>query len=429
MNKENSPFGRRQFLQWSALTAGMTALTACAGKSPSSAGLGFSYSNWQGGTDALFEEILADYETKASVTIDRQALVSFSDYQTRFRTLLSGGSPPDVMRLNDDFLRELSDKEQILDLTAYIKKSGIDKADYFENVFDFTLLPRGQSGIAIAVQPRVIFYNKTLFEAAGVPLPPTDWSSAGWEWDDFLEAAKALTTDTDQWGTILNKDTGYENTFAVNNGGPGIFSTDGRSFTLADDEGIEAIQWVADLAVEHKVSPPWAELGVDQIELSMFVAGKLGMLLGTFGSATYFRDNVTDFEWDVAPIPAKVEQKQEGSMVLFVIPTKSKNPDAAWDFLEYLSGPEGGSVFAKNAAFIPVNRAAAQAIKGSDSQPKNIALFIEAASHQASVNSTSATAEAVAIYRPQLERVYTGEISAREALTGVRDQVEAALSR
>ncbi|WP_089773136.1 extracellular solute-binding protein [Ruania alba] len=69
----------------------------------------------------------------------------FDDYQTRFRTLIAGGSPPDLMRLNDDFLREMSDKESILDIEPYLSESGVDTSDYFEGVLDFTALPNGRA--------------------------------------------------------------------------------------------------------------------------------------------------------------------------------------------------------------------------------------------------------------------------------------------
>ena len=51
----------------------------------------------------------------------------------------------------------------------------------------------------------MVYYNKNLFDAAGIAYPTADWT-----WDDFTEDAKALTLDTngdgkmDQWGTISN---------------------------------------------------------------------------------------------------------------------------------------------------------------------------------------------------------------------------------
>lgn len=431
MTNPKSSIARRSFLISSGLLASSAALAACTGsqggaavsKSKSLTGAG-----WQDAvTDLVFGQVAKDFEAKTGTTIKAQASVPFSDYQTRFRTLLAGGSPPDVMRLNDDFLREMSDKKSVLDLAPYIKKSNVNIDDYFANVYNFAEKPNGHAGMVIGTQSRVVFYNKTLFQKEGLPLPPTTWTSDGWTWDDFLAAAQALQKGSTQYGAVVNKDTSFENTFSVNNGGPGIFSNDGKAFTLADPEGFEAIQWVADLALKHDAAPPWSIIHAENAEQQLFAAGKLGMLFGASGGSAYYQQNVKNFVWDIAPVPAKVRQQQEGSMIVMVIPTKAENPDLAWEFLNFAAGPEGGKRFAEAGICIPVNRVASKSLTNNGKAPEHIGLFVEGADHNSSVNSTTATAQAVAIYRPQLERVFIGDITARDALTSVRDQVNAVL--
>ncbi len=427
-----TPLTRRTFLVASGLTAATAALAACsAGAGTGSGGsTTITGAGWDDGiTDLLFGDVRTAWQKKTGDTLKPQASVPFTDYQTRFRTLIAGGSPPDVMRLNDDFLRELTDKKSIRDLSAYIKHSDVDLGDYYANVYDFATFGTQRTAQIIGTQPRVIYYNKTMFQKAGVPLPPTDWTDEGWTWDDFLAAAQALTRGPDQYGCVVVKDTGYENTFSVNNGGEGVFSKDGHRFTLADPSGYEAVQWVADLALKHKVAPSWGEIQPDQAEQQLFAAGRLGMLFGASSGASYFQQNVHDFEWDIAPVPGKVRQQQEGSMIVTVIPTKAKNPDLAWDFLNYAAGPEGGAYFAKAGICVPVNKTAAQSLPATGQPPANVKLLAQAADHNSSVNSTTATSQAVAIYRPQLEKVYIGETTAKDALTSVRTQIEALIAR
>ena len=117
--------------------------------------------------------------------------MAFTDYQSRFRTLLAGGAPPDVMRLNDDFLREMSDKRQLLDLGDRL--SSLDASALYQELYDFTDLPAGRGGLAIGTAPRVMYYNKTVLSAAGIT-PPRTWIADGWTWDDFLAAAKEVAS-------------------------------------------------------------------------------------------------------------------------------------------------------------------------------------------------------------------------------------------
>lgn len=425
---------RRGFLGASVGVGGAVFLAACSSGGGSSAAGGsknFSYANWSDApaVSQLYIDVINEYEKKNGVKVDRQANVSFDDYNTKFRTLLAGGQPPDVMRLNDDFLRELADKGQLYDTSAYIKQSGIAMADYFPTTFNFGELGGKHASMTIGLSPRVIYYNKTAFQKAGIPLPPSTWTMKGWTWDDFLSAAKALTKGTSQYGCQLTLDTGNEQAWPKNNGGSGIFAKDGKSFTLGDGVNAEAMQWLADLAVKYKVHAPWADIQATNATYDRFTNQQDMMRSGPMSDFTQIQSSVKDFEWDIAPLPGKVNQLQNGGFTLFVIPAKAKNTKAAFKFLEYLSGPEGGARFASNAAFVPVNRQAAKSLGASDSVAKgaNLALFAEAADHQTNTSSTTATSQAVALYRPQLELVYAGNKTAKEALGGVKDQINSIL--
>jgi multiple sugar transport system substrate-binding protein len=424
-NSDSIKLSRRGFLGGSAAAIGGLAFSSAT--RAWAAGGGFSIANWSDApaVSQLYFDIMDNYQKATGVKINRQANVSFADYNTRFRVLLAGGSPPDVMRLNDDFLREMSDKKQILDLTALIKSSDLKMEDYFPDVFNFTQTPGGHTGMTIGVSPRVMYYNKTAFQKAGIPLPPKTWTKEGWTWDDFLNAAKALTRGTEQYGVQITLDTALEQMWPVNNGGEGIFSKDGRSFTLSEGPNVEAIQYVADLALVHKVAAPWADVQATNATFDRFTNQQDLMRSGPMSDYSYFQGAIKDFEWDVAPQPGKVAQMQNGGNTLFVIPTKAKHPEDAFKFLEYLTGPEGGKLFAANAAFIPVNKDAAKTIGAAGNVATgNMQLFVEAAANQTNTNSTIATSQAVAVYRPQLQLVYAGSMTAKQALADAKSQID-----
>jgi multiple sugar transport system substrate-binding protein len=152
------------------------------------------------------------------------------------------------------------------------------------------------------------------------------------------------------------------------------------------------------------------------------------MIFTTFGQVPYYQKNVTDFEWDIAPVPAKVAQRQEGSLIVFCIPKDAKNPEGAWELLKYMSGNDGATAFAQAGYFIPALPSAASLIQPGDQPPANITLFTTAAENQASVTPTTNQLRAEQVYRPQLDLVYTCEKSAEEVLSTVRSDVEAALA-
>lgn len=389
-----------------------------------------SFMNWATVAGTPLETALNAFQEQAGISVNVQPAPT-TEYETKMRTLLASGAPPDVMRINDNLVRDFATANQLLDLKPYIDAAG--ETGYIESLFIFPVTPDGtHPAWVIGTDPRAFFYNATMFEEAGVPPPPDTWTSENWTWDDFLETARALTIEGERWGANVYSDTGYEQTWIVNNGvEAGIYSEDGTKFTMAEPAAIEAIQWATDLSCEHGVQPPWSELQPDVEDASdqLFAAGRVGMYFATFGLVPYLNQNVSDFTWDIAPVPAKVNQQQEGSLIVFCIPKDAKNPDAAWELLRFLGGPDGGGIFAETGYFIPVWEEAGAQIQPGNGLPPHVGLFAEAATHN-SVVSPNAVGQGRArmIYRQQLDLVYTCQKSAEEVLTGVREEVEAILA-
>jgi multiple sugar transport system substrate-binding protein len=389
-----------------------------------------SFMNWDVVAGTPLETALNAFQEETGITVKIQPTPT-QDYTTRMRTLLASGSPPDVMRIDDDLVRGFAEANQLTDLTELIEGSAVNTDEFNQPLFTFPVQADGtHPAWVIGTQPRVIYYNVTMFEELGVPLPPDTWSGDSWTWDDFLATAQQLTdAEAQRWGALIYGDNAYEQTFSVNNGVEGgIYSPDGTEFTLASEKGVEAVQWVTDLTCVHEVQPPWSQLQQDQARQQLFASGRLGMIFGAFGLVPYFRDNVTDFTWDIAPVPAKEDQKQEGSLIVFCIPQDAANKEAAWQLLTFLSSEAGGNIFAENGYFIPILPGAAELISPGEESPANIRLFIEAAEHQSSVSPSTYQEQAEQIYRPQLDLVYNCEQSAADTLPPLKEQVEQALA-
>ncbi|MEU4292993.1 sugar ABC transporter substrate-binding protein [Kribbella sp. NPDC026596] len=435
MQTQLSNLSRRRFLAGlGTLSAGLAAggaLAGCGGNGngSSSGGKSLTFLNWEQVKGTPLEQAIQAYEKSSGAKVTVQPAVT-QEYDTKMRTLLAGGSPPDIMRINDDFVRGFSEQGALLDLKPYIEKDQLDTSAFAKEAYEFPKQPDGShTAWILGYQPRLIFYNVDLFKQAGVPLPPTDWSSAGWTWSDFAETAKKLTDPAKkQYGALVYLDTGYEQTFTVNHGSQtGIFSTDGTKFTLPDAKEVEALQWATDLTCKDKVQPPWSALQQDNVQNQMFAQGKIAMMFATFGTVPYMRTTVKDFTWDVAPPPADLEQKTESSVIVFCIPKTAKNPDQAWGLLKFLAGEEGGKILLQGGAFTPINNKVAATLAPNGKMPEHIALFGEAAKHLTATNQTKNTLGARELYRPALDQAYNCEKQVGDVLQKVKPQVENAL--
>lgn len=425
-----SDLSRRKFLAGLSGLAAGGLLAGCGGNGDSGAGgkNGLTFLNWQQVKATPLEQAIQAYEKSSGTSVTVQPAVT-QEYDTKMRTLLAGGSPPDVMRINDDFVRGFSEQGALLDLKPYIEKDGLDTAQFAKEVFEFPKQADGShTAWVVGYEPRLVFYNVDLFKEAGVPLPPTTWTGTDWTWDAFADRARKLTIPGKRWGALVYLDTGYEQTFTVNHGSQtGIFSPDGSQFTLAGDKEVEALQWATDLTCKDKVQPPWSMLQQDNAETQLFAQGKLAMMYATFGTVPYLRSTIKDFTWDVAPPPADVEQKTESSVIVFCIPKKAKNPDQAWGLLKYLASEDGGRILLQGGAFTPINNKAAAELAPGGKMPQHIGLFGEASKHLTATNQTKNTLGARELYRPALDNAYNCEKPVGEVLQQIKPQVETAL--
>jgi multiple sugar transport system substrate-binding protein len=401
-----------------------------------------TFVNWEDFKNTPLEEVLLAFQTQSGRKVEIQPTPGTgTEYETKIRTILAGGAPPDIMRTNDDYVRYYSVKDQILDLSPYLKRDNINLDDYYKPIADFARQPDGKyTAWSLGSQPNVLYYNATMFKEAGVALPPKEYTDKDWKWDNFLEAAKKLTKGTERWGALLYDATAVEQMWTVNNGvADGIFSKDGKKFNLADPKGAAAIQWVADLTCKHQVQPERglvSQPGVPNLGNNLFVAGKIGMILRAAGTTSYFRRNVPksgqpgSFEWDIAPVPGQVDQKQEGSLICFTVTKAAKNPDGAWELLKFMGGPEGSKIFADKGYFVPAykqNSTMKLGTEAPDNQPANIALFAKAMEFNTAINFTEATEAARNVYRPPLDGVWNCQAQAQEVFNKVKQEVEEVL--
>lgn len=206
---------------------------------------------------APHQQIIQAYEDQNPGVIAQLEPVAGRDYYARLLTQLAAKAAPDIIQIGDDAVPSFVGKGAFVPLDECIAANGFDTSIYLPGLLapgqvDGTqyLLPKDYS-------PLAVYYNKKLFDAAGVPYPSPDWT-----WDDLLSTAQALT-DADQgtWGIQLPATwtTGFE--YWVAAAGGKLISEDGTTFVgyMDSPEVIRAVQFYADLYNRYKVAPPPAD--------------------------------------------------------------------------------------------------------------------------------------------------------------------------
>ncbi len=304
---------------------------------------------------AAYQQLATAYmQANPTDTVELVVVPSQSAYRDRVAVDLNAGIPSDIVLLNYRRVPAFASQGQLLPLTQRLAQSTHIAASDF---YSATLPPFTWQGelmcIPLNISSLVVYYNRDLFQAAGVPEP-----APGWNWDDFVATAKALTLDTngdgtpDQYGLVTDIELQRLAPFIWQVQGGALVFADGRpGLALNTFAASEAYEWFTGLQTVHGVAPNRVADLAENAE-ARFLNGRAAMWLQSRRVTTNLRA-VAQFNWDVSPLP----QKDQPATVLhsdgYCIPTAAKNPEGAWRFIQFASTAQGQTLLAATGRSVP----------------------------------------------------------------------------
>jgi multiple sugar transport system substrate-binding protein len=303
--------------------------------------------------------------------IDVEVTVSDWDaYWTGLQTSIAGGDAPDVFAMDGPLFPDYQSRGVLLDLKPYIDRDGFDVTALADaGVAHFTTADGGQYGLPRDLNVVALYYNKAMFDAAGLAYPDETW-----DWDTLVEVGKQLTLDADgngqpeQWGfyTETSDMENYWSELVWQNGGE-IISEDRTQTLLGSEEAVGGLQFLQDLIWTHKIMPP------ADIVLQLGDAFEQGLAAmesnGSWLVPTHLNAGI---DLGIAPLPAGAAgQATSVNPTGAVVSASTKNPEAAWAFVSWLVGPEAQEMLMQSKAALPVDKSVLEgtyssAFPGSD---------------------------------------------------------------
>ena len=269
---------------------------------------------------------------------------SSADYLKKYASQAAGGDLPDVMYNGFNFAQNFISSGAFLALDDYISAETHFDADDFTKVSRFYYRRDGKNyAIPYDCGPIMLYYNKGIFQKAGVDVPDSSWTL-----DDLRSAAIATTSGTGGskiFGLsqpVTPADTFWDTVRLSPFGGH--YLTEDESGVLIDQpDSISAVQWWVDMYLEKGVWPSPAELQ-SMSQADSFTLGRSAMRVdGSWGAST-LHDQAT-FDWAITDWPAGPKGHSTAAVgSAYAITSKSSQKDAAWIYLnEYLS--TSGQIF------------------------------------------------------------------------------------
>jgi len=239
----------------------------------------------------------------------------------------------------------------MLPLDDLMAKSGVKKEDFIESLINAFTYEGKVYGIPKDFNTLALFYNKKMFDEAGLDYPTDDWT-----WDDLRAAAEALSKpDENIYGFGVPPDPGRFPIFVFQNGGH-IMTEDFSDTLLDSPEAIEAAEFYTSFRKDGIGAIP-SDVGVDW-QGTGFGQGSLAMVLEGGWLVPYLKNQFPDLEFSAVTPPAG--PKGEGNLVFtvaYVISKKCKNPEAAWKVIEYLTGLENQTKVLHSGFALPTRKA------------------------------------------------------------------------
>ena len=365
-----------------------------------------------------YEQLKKDFEAdNPNVTVNLRQ----GDQYSAFR-----GGDAEVFEVGQLAIAVMADRGVIQPLDPFFQgPSGLELGDFYAGSLE-SLRWGGQVwGLPAGVDPLLLYYNRDIFDAKGVPYPTNDWT-----WGDMLEAGLRISepeaepplfgfvSEADRWNDFIS--------LAYQNGG-GLYDSlvDPTGITLTDEDTIEALEWYADLALQHRVMPTPAELG--------WVGGMQAAVVSK--SAAMWYGNLSErggdawqapwhFNWGAVAPPAGKERRTLLALRAYVINRGAARPALAWEWVRYLALHPAPSYD------VPALKAAAQADVLLASDPPEVREAVRVALE------TGYTLPSVSwlldFFRPlgrAVDMTLRGSDTPEEALTSAQESVNDALER
>jgi multiple sugar transport system substrate-binding protein len=350
----------------------------------------------------------------------------------------AGSGMPDVIVSDRPTLPKDAADGVYQNLQEWATRDNVTREQFYDWSWDQTLFEGNTYGLPHETDVRVLFYNKNLFEAAG--LDPNDPPET---WAEIEAAAEALD--------VVGADGTYERIgfFPLWSGvGPDLWAYTNDADMIAEDgtpqinneNAVETVEWIKTFVDKYGGWEALREFDAANNAAApndSFMASKVAMRVDIFGYNSFLEfyrprtnlDNDGDAgndprtDWGVALLPHG-EDADPGTWsggFSMSIPTGAANAEAAWEFIKCATGEEGQSSWARDTQAQPTNVAAAEdpVLAGSP----NWAIVDEAL-------ATSTGGVFVQDYpnwteqlNQRWELVWTGELTPQEAL----DEAQAAV--
>lgn len=314
-----------------------------------------------------------------------------SGFVEKINTQLAAATLPDVVRVQGLFAQQWIRQDAFLDLGGKIEASQVDLDDFYPGPLAQFQWKGSLWGLPDSAAPDVVFYNKGMFEAAGLAYPTDNWS-----YDEMRQAAILLTQDAhglrpvdpgfdpdaiEQWGWNGGFTFIWQRHLVRALGGELCFNEDCTLMSFTSPETLAAAEWWASL-VNQDYAALYDPYGGSQTGVpgDPFIAGKAAMGYNGFFAVGQLNE-ADSIDYDIVQPLVGVDGQRYTAVSTngYVIAAHSQHPEEAWDLLLALLDPTFlAGTWGEPGHSVPARRSVAGSAINTNRSPTNQAAIIAA---------------------------------------------------
>jgi len=282
-------------------------------------------------TEPYWQGVIQDFEAQNPDIQVNLSVFTWDEGRQKIADMVAQGKPPTLARVATRWIPEYVAAGLLEPVDGYMSAE-------FRSQFIPLLINEGSQyegrtfGLPITVSSRALYYNKDLFQQAGLSSPPENWAQL----KSAAEAIHALGPDKYGFG-IQGKEaetSTYFYYFLWGNGGD-ILTKDGTRPAFNGVEGQEAAQFLKEMVDGGLTQPNPADSVRKDLETA-FVEGKLGMVITGPWLATRLKAEAPKLDYGLSVIPYQTTATTLAAQDTLILFKQAENKEAAWKFVEFL---------------------------------------------------------------------------------------------
>lgn len=392
----------------------------------------YNFDPWLSALPKMFN----DFEEAVGTAQVKLEAAPWDMFWSRFESQAAAGIAPDL-QIGDPFLvAQYAEAGLYLDIDPYIERDGVDLTQWLTASIEACMFEKATGlvgkgahvGMPATLVGTILYYNRDMFDAAGLEYPTEDWTRA-----DYEAAAMEMTRDNsgnkpgdpgfdpdDIAAFGCSTIGGYSTAVNLWNNGGGLVSEDQSECWVDKPESVEIFQWEADLILSKYANPDpaWFEGQPD-----VFLTQRLGMKYDGSWNVDWYVDNAT-FSWDIAPIPkgtAGLDRITYAGTNTMHIYSGTKFPDQAWDLLKFIAGEGGMNYFLETGT--PCLISAAQSEAYMTGSPDHRQVAVDIGQYGRTYYPHLGNAKWKEIYNQEIQAIYLGEGTAEEVCASICEKM------